>query len=176
MADEPETTFPDIPYGGAPSVFLDLSSNGTTIEGDSAQKGHEGALECVYFSSSVATTQLTSGAGMATGRRTHGPIVIRKRIDRATPLLAKSLVQNEVAAGTFRFYRTSDDGTEEHFFTIAFQQGRVSSQTTYSSDNVAAAGVAGSSPFMEEVQFVYRRVSWTYEPDGIVFEDSWSIV
>ena len=113
---------------------------------------------------------------MATGRRTHGPIVIRKRIDRATPLLAKALVQNEVEAGTFRFYRTGDDGTEQHFFTIDFQQGRVSSQTTYSSDNVAAAGVAGSSPFMEEVRFVYRRISWTYEPGGITFEDSWSIV
>jgi type VI secretion system Hcp family effector len=176
MADEPDTTFPDIPYGGAPSVFLDLSSNGTTIEGDSEQKGHEGAIECVYFSSSVGTTQLTSGSGMATGRRTHGPIIIRKRIDRATPLFAKSLVQNEVAAGTFHFYRTGDDGTEQHFFTIDFQQGRVSSQTMYSSDNVAAAGVAGSSPFMEEVRFVYRRVSWTYEPGGITFEDSWSIV
>jgi len=85
-------------------------------------------------------------------------------------------VQNEVVAGSFQFFRLESDGTEQHFFTIEFHHGRVASQTTYSSDNVAAAGVAGSSPFMEEVRFVYRRISWTYEPGGVAFEDSWSIV
>ena len=36
----PGTTFPDIPYGGAPDVFLELTANGVQIQGDAAQKGH----------------------------------------------------------------------------------------------------------------------------------------
>lgn len=176
MADEPGTTFPDIPYGGAPNVFFTLTANGTAIEGEATQKGHEGAIECVYFSSSVETTRITSGSGMATGRRSHGPIVIRKRIDRATPLLAKALVQNEVVAGTFQFFRLESDGTEQHFFTIAFHHGRVASQTTYSSDNLATSGRSGDAPFMEEVRFVYQHINWRHEPDGIEFEDSWGMV
>jgi type VI secretion system secreted protein Hcp len=175
MPDEPGQTFPDIPYGGAPNVLLFLTANGTAIEGDSLQKTREGAIECVYFSSSVATTRVTSGSGMATGRRTHGPIVIRKRIDKATPLLAKALVQNEVVVGTFKFFRLAEDGTEQHFFTIEFDHGRVAAQTTYSPDNVAASGQAGQAPFMEEVRFVYQLITWRYDPDGIEFEDSWGM-
>ena len=61
-------------------------------------------------------------------------------------------------------------------FTIAFHHGRVASQTTYSSDNVATSGRAGDAPFMEEVRFVYQHINWRYEPDGIEFEDSWGMV
>jgi type VI secretion system secreted protein Hcp len=172
----PGTTFPDIPYGGAPDVFLELTANGVQIQGDAAQKGHEDEIQCVYFSSSTTTMQYLSGTGMATGRRNYSPIVIRKRVDRATPLLAQALVQNQVAEGTFRFHRLASDGTEEHFFTIAFREGRVASQSTYSPDNVSTSGQAHGAPFLEEVSFAFRRIRWTYVPDSIEFEDSWGII
>ena len=176
MSHEPGHTIPDIPYGGAPTVFLSLLANGVVIEGDSTHKGHENAIECVYFTSSVETVRITSGSGMSTGRRSHGPIVVRKLIDKATPLLARALVHNEEVEGTFAFYRPDPGGTgaEQRFFTIGFGRGRVAGQTTYSPDNVALPAAPGSAPFMEELHFVYQRITWRYEDGGIEFEDSWA--
>jgi hypothetical protein len=40
--------------------------------------------------SGLATGRREAGSGMATGRRQYEPLLIRKRIDKATPLLAKT--------------------------------------------------------------------------------------
>jgi type VI secretion system secreted protein Hcp len=176
MVSEPGRTVPDIPYAGAHDVFLQLEANGVQIQGESDHKGHEHQIECVYFTSGVETVRLVSGTGMASGRRTHGPIVVRKRVDRATPLIAKALVQNEVVDAHFEFFRATPEGAEEHFFTIEIAHGRVATQTTYSADNVALPGHEGVSPFMEQVHFVYQRIKWSSPPGAIEFEDSWGMV
>jgi type VI secretion system secreted protein Hcp len=95
-----------------------------------SEDGRDGSIDCVYFDSGVKSPR-DSASGQATGKRQHSPITIRKRIDTATPLIAKALVQNEVIDAEIRFFRRGSESNPEHFFTITLQDGRVVEQQLY---------------------------------------------
>jgi type VI secretion system secreted protein Hcp len=158
----------------AETVHLYLKANGSDIQGESTQTslGREGSIECLYFEDSVRTAR-EKGSGMATGRRTYNPIVIRKRIDKSSPLLAKALCNNEVIEGTFKFFRPSPtgDGTTQQFFTVEIKEGRINSIKRVSPDTIDPA--SAQEPPTEEVGFVFHTIVWTYEDGGVTHEDNW---
>ncbi len=159
----------------AQSVHLYLTANGTKIDGDStiASMDRENSIECLSFEDSVRTAREAS-SGMATGDRTYEPVRITKRIDKSSPLLAKALCNNELIEGTFKFFRPNPagDGTTEQFFTVVIEEGRVGSCTRVSPDVIDPA--SATAPPTEEVTFVFGKITWTYEPDGIEHTDHWS--
>src|SRR5262249_21766363 len=114
----------------AESVYLFLQSNGADVKGDSTvtSMGREGSIECLSVIDGVRTAREAS-SGLASGRRTYEPVRITKRIDKSSPLLAKSLCLNERIDGVFKFFRPqpTGDGTTEQFFTIAIKNGRIAS-------------------------------------------------
>lgn len=158
----------------AETVHLYLKANGTDIQGDSTQTslGRENSIECVHFEASVKTARET-GSALATGRRQHEPIWIRKRIDKATPLISKALCRNEVIDGIFKFFRPNPlgDGTTEQFYTVEIKKGRVASQRHFVPDTINPA--SSSDPPMEEVAFVFHTIIWTYTNGGVTHQDSW---
>jgi len=158
----------------AETVHCYLKSNGSDIKGESTQTslGRADSIECLYFEDSVRTAR-EKGTGMATGRRTYNPIIIRKRIDKSSPLLAKALCNNEVIEATFKFFRPSPagDGTAQQFFTVEIAEGRINSIKRVSPDTIDPA--SASEPPTEEVGFVFHTITWTYEDGGIVHTDNW---
>ncbi len=159
----------------AMTVHLTLKANGEDIKGDSSitSMEREDTIECLSFEDSVRTAREAS-TGLASGERTYGPIVITKRIDKSSPLLAKALCQNEEIEGIFKFYRPNPagDGTTEQFYTIEIQKGRVASVKRESPNVIDPA--SANAPATEEVGFVFGYIRWTYEPDGIEHIDDWS--
>lgn len=159
----------------AETVHLYLKLNGADIQGESTQHsmGRENSIECVYYRQSVVTAR-EAGSGMATGRRQYEPLLIRKRIDKSSPLIAKGLVENMVADGVLKFFRPNPvgDGTTEQFYTVEFKQGRVASQAQYVPDTIVPA--TATDPPLEEVTFVFHTISWTYTNGGVTHEDTWS--
>jgi type VI secretion system secreted protein Hcp len=161
----------------AMSVALFLKANGSDVNGDFQQGKAEGAIECVAFQSAVGVPQDKAGSGRQTGRRIHEGITIRKPIDRATPLLAKALCNNEVIEGTFNFFRPNPtgDGTTEHYFTVEIANGRVTRVHLVSPDGYANHDAQPSVAAFEDVQFTYNQITWRYEPTGTEHSDTWSI-
>ena len=159
----------------AETVHLFLKANGTDIKGESTQTslGREGSIECLYFEDSVRTAR-EKGSGMATGRRTYEPIVLRKRIDKSSPLLAKALCNNEVIEGTFKFFRPSPtgDGTTQQFFTIEIKEGRIESIERLSP--LVLDPAEAKAPPLETVRFVYGNIRWIFLPTGAEHFDDWS--
>ncbi|MBK8232236.1 MAG: type VI secretion system tube protein Hcp [Candidatus Eisenbacteria bacterium] len=159
----------------AETVHLYLKANGADIQGEPTQTslGRENSIECVYFQHSVRTAR-EAGSGMATGRRSYDPIVIRKRIDKSSPLIAKALCNNEVIEGVFKFFRPNPagDGTTEQFYTIEIKQGRVASLKEVSPDCLDP--VSTNAPPLEELGFVFHTISWTYTNGGVMHEDTWN--
>jgi type VI secretion system secreted protein Hcp len=159
----------------AETVHLYLKANGQDIQGDSTQTslGRANSIECLYFEHAVQTAQV-AGSGLATGRRTYDPIRIVKRIDKASVLLAKALVQNQVVEGVFKFFRPSPtgDGTTEQFYTLSFKQGRIASFQQVTPETFDPESAA--YPELEEVTFVFRTIRWEYVKGAITFADSWS--
>jgi type VI secretion system secreted protein Hcp len=158
----------------AETVHLYLKSNGSDIAGESTQTslGRADSIECLYFEDSVRTAREKS-SGQATGRRTYEPVRILKRIDKSSPLLAKSLCNNEKIDGIFKFFRPNGDtGETTHFFTVEIEQGRLAGIKRVSPNVIDPA--AGAEPPTEEVSFVFHSITWTYEEGGVMHKDTWS--
>lgn len=158
----------------AQSIALFLKSNGEDIKGEStvSSLGREESIECLFFEDSVRTAREKS-SGMATGRRTYEPIKFLKRIDKSSPLLARSLCNNEVVEAKFQFFRPSPagDGTTEHFFTLEVTGARLAYIRRTSPDTIDPA--SSELPPTEEVGIVFHDITWTYEPSGASHHDNW---
>lgn len=157
----------------AESVALFLKANGQDVHGESVQTslGRENSIECLYFEFRAAAPSSTSASGMVTGRRHYDPIIFRKRIDKASPLLLKAFTNNERIDAEFRFYRPnpSGDGTLEQFYTIEITNGRIVGVMQTVNDVLDFA----DDPPVEEVSLVFHTVQWTYTNGGVTHEDSW---
>lgn len=159
----------------AETVHLILKSNGNLIQGESTQVdlGRDKTIECLVFRDNVRTAR-ELGSRAAVGRRVHEPIEIVKRIDTASPLLAKALCKNEQIEGTFKFFRPSPkgDGTTEQFFSVEIKNGRIDAIERHSPNAIDPA--ASKAPPLETVRFVYHTIRWVYEPTGAEYVDSWA--
>jgi type VI secretion system secreted protein Hcp len=155
----------------ADPVYLFLKVNGVTVEGDSTETslGRQNSIECLYYRQGVASP--TSASGRASGRRTYEPLVIRKRIDRSSPLLAKALTEQRRVDGVFKFFRPSPtgDGTTEHYYTTEITQGRITALTQFVTD-VEEPGELPDQPF-EEIAFVFNQIQWTWTNGGVTYMD-----
>jgi type VI secretion system secreted protein Hcp len=157
----------------AQTVHLFLKVNGEDVQGESSQvsEGRENSIECTYFESEMSTTREVQ-TGMATGRRQHKPLVIKKSIDKSTPLIAKALTKNSKIEGEFKFYRPNPagDGTTQHFYTVKISDGRVASQTM--TNEWTRPGEPHAAPAAETITFVFQTITWRYEQGGVEHEDS----
>lgn len=158
----------------AQTVHLKLKVNDEEIKGESSQlaDGRADTIECFYFESSV-TTPRDPASGRATGRRQFAPIKIRKRIDRASPLLAKALTQNSRCQGIFSFYRPDGEGNDEVFYTVTMEGAFVSDLVVQMPDTLSSPGQDVREAF-EEVTFTFDKIIWEHRPGGTQHEDSWS--
>jgi type VI secretion system secreted protein Hcp len=158
----------------AETVHLYLKANGTDIKGESTQTslGRADSIECVAYDQTVNTAREAS-TGMMTGRRQYQPLVIRKRIDKSSPLIMKALTNNEKIDAVLRFFRPNPagDGTTEQFYTVELKQGNVAAVKQLVNNTLDTSTV--NNPPLEEVSFVFRTIKWTYMNGGIEHEDSW---
>jgi type VI secretion system secreted protein Hcp len=154
----------------AKPAFVVLRANGETIEAEFSD--HEFApgdgIELVDYSQ-PATVAFT-GAGV-TGRRSYKPITFRKRIDKASPLIAKALAENQVVEADFHYFREEAGGFVNEYFLVEVTQGTVVSFRQILDDALDPAHA--TRPPLEEVGLMFHRISWTYLDGGIVFEDTW---
>jgi type VI secretion system secreted protein Hcp len=156
------------------TVHLTLKANGEDIQGESTQtsEGRENTIECTHFESETMTSREVQ-SGMSTGRRQHKPLLIKKAIDKSTPLIAKALTKNTKIDGEFKFFRPNPagDGTTQHFYTVKISNGRVASQKMI--NEWSAPGAEHAGPPSEEVTFVFQTIMWRYEVGGVEHEDTW---
>jgi type VI secretion system secreted protein Hcp len=142
------------------SVFMFLQIDGNAIEGESvvASLGRENSIQIDSFNQEMARTS---------GRIEHKHLVITKVIDKASPLLFKALSSDEsVDSAEFRFFRPgiSGSGSEEHFYTIKIESGKIESMITFTDS---------SDPYyFEEISISFQDITWTDEISGATHTDS----
>ncbi len=152
----------------AAMVRLALRINGADIQGN-AGPAAGGTIECVSYEQ-AATTSREYGAGMATGRREYSPLVIRKPIDRTSPLLWKALIENQVIEGTFYFLRPDPNGgSAQAYFSVHIGQARIAALRQYLPEG--AAYTATGQP-LEEVTFLFHTIAWHAAEGNITQEDT----
>jgi|SRR5918995_4631526 type VI secretion system Hcp family effector len=155
----------------AQPVFVVLRASGETIEPEPSDHAFapEDGIELVDYSQ-PATRAFTS-AGVATGRRSYKPISFRKRIDTASPLIAKAFAENQIVEADFHFFREDAGGVVSEYFRVEITQGRVVSFRQLLDDALDPAHA--TRPPLEEVGLLFFRIAWTDLAGGRDFEDIW---
>lgn len=157
-------------------ALLRLTLNGKDVAGDvTGTPDRTGAIEVLYYQSDVKSPR-DLATGQASGRRQYQPVIIRKRIDKASPLLARALATNQIGDATIQFYRQAAGhgvGGQEQFFTVQFQGISFASIQHLLPDTHKSAGEV-STPPIEELTFTFQKITWTFVDGGITATDDWS--
>ena len=142
------------------------------IKGGVTQKGREGSILVHAFDVAI-TSPRDPASGLATGKRQHQPIVIRKGIDKSSPRLWAALVTNEIlTTWILKFWAPSADGVEQNIYTITLTDATIASIEESMVDNEIPANA--SLPMREEISFTYQKIQWTWTDGGITAQDDWS--
>jgi type VI secretion system secreted protein Hcp len=134
------------------------------IKGGVTQKGREGSIQLVSFSHEIVSPR-DAASGLPTGKIQHKPLVIRKQIDKSSPLLALVLTNNErIKTWEMSVYLPTAKGTEAVAYTIKLTNASIASIRTITDPD---------GNLHEEVSFTYQKIEWTWNDGGITAMDDW---
>lgn len=146
---------------GKSAIHMSLEGeNQGNIEGSCEAEGREDTIVVVGLEHQVSIP-LDPQSGLPTVKRVHEPLSILKYIDKASPKLYAALCTGEhLSEVVLKFYRIDRFGGEEHYYTITLEDAIIVERKR-------------AFPNVESVSFVYSRIRWTWEIDGIEWEDDW---
>lgn len=151
----------------------DITSGAFTADsvGNSWQEGHEDEFMVQALKHNV-TIPRDPQSGQPSGQRVHGPLQVTKIFDKSSPLLANALTSGELLTECeIKFYRTSTEGKQEHYFTIKLIDAiLVDMQAEMPNCQDPAMASFGH---LEHLQFTYRAIEWTHEVAGTSGADDW---
>lgn len=147
-----------------------IGRNQGEMQGDCPQAGREGLILVYGMDHSVEIPRDTH-TGLPTGQRIHKPLVITKAFDKSSPKLMQAVCSGEQVTVQLDFYRITDLGKEELYYTIKLDNAIVVNTRSYKPTTF----VEENKPYkdMEDIHFTYESIIWTYVPDGIESQDSW---
>jgi type VI secretion system secreted protein Hcp len=148
------------------TAYLTLTGKAQgAIKGDVTAKGREGAIALLAVEYEISAP-FDATTGQASGKRQHKPIVVTKAIDETSPSLLKALVTNEVLTTVkIDFWRPAPE-TAAPYFSITLTNAIVSDVTLNSSSEEETSEI-------EQLQFVYQKIVWTWTPSGTSAQDDW---
>ena len=139
--------------------------------GNVYQEGHEDEILVEAFGHNV-TVPTDPQSGQPTGQRVHKPLTVTKVFDKSSPLLYQALTTGEkLTKCELKWYRTSPEGTQQHYFTIQLEDAIIT--------DIQARMPNCQDPAMshfthlEDVSFSYRKIVWTHEVAGTSAQDDW---
>ena len=114
----------------------------------------------------------TDSRGVASGKRVHRAMTIIKEIDKSTPMLYQALCTNELLTEVIlNWYRLDGTGEYELYYSITMNNAFITRIRPWV-PNVLDRGNEHLK-HMEDVSLSYEKIIWTWEPDGIEYEDPW---
>jgi type VI secretion system secreted protein Hcp len=141
------------------------------IKSETATKGREGMMECLEFNFEVKSPT-DPGSGKPTGKRMYEPLVVCKRVDKASPLLSAALTTNEsLSTVKLLFWRPDNAGKSEQFYTIELTNALLCGQEIYLPMTIDKE--FAHFPVMEKLKFSFQKIVWTYTNGGITATDDW---
>ena len=146
------------------------------IKGSVTQKGREHKIMVIAVSHEIVSPR-DPASGLPTGKRMHKPFVITKELDRSSPLLYNSLVNNEnITDWELQFWTpqlkaASGTGVEVQHYTVKLTNANIASIAFRMANNKHPDLMKYAE--YEEVAFTYQKINWTWVDGGISAEDDW---
>jgi type VI secretion system secreted protein Hcp len=134
-------------------------------------EGHEDEILVQEISHRV-TTPTDPQSGQPSGQRVHKPFVFTCALNKGVPLLYQALTTGEMLPTVeVRWYRTSVDGKQEHFFSTKREDATVVDIDTV----LPHAQNADNANYTQlvRVSLAYRKIIWSHEVAGTEASDDW---
>jgi len=155
-----------------PCILTVTGNTQGEIEGSCTMKNYENTI-LVQSVDHIVEIPKSPQTGLPTGKRIHGPLTLCKEIDKSSPKLNQALTTGEqLSSCKLSFYRISPTGKEELYYTIELKDAIVTSMKSWTPNCLDPNNK--TMGHMEYVSFTYGTIVWTWTPDGIESEDSWS--
>ncbi len=139
--------------------------------GNIYQEGHENEILIEAFEHEILLPR-DPQSGQPTGQRVHQPLKITKVIDKSSPLLFRALTSGErLPKVEMKFYRTSAQGTMEHYYTMTLEDAIIINIKDYMF-NCQDPAMAHFT-HLEDVHFTYRKLTRTHEVASTSESDDW---
>jgi len=142
------------------------------FKGETTQKGREGKILGVAFSYGVLSPHAVSpGAGQATGKRQHQPIVFTKEWGASSPQFYQAAFTNETLTSVlFEFFTTSRDGTQQVDHTIKLTNASIIAVRQTLPNNQPAGSLADPRE-LQEISFTFQKIEIVSVTGGIQTTD-----
>jgi type VI secretion system secreted protein Hcp len=152
-----------------------ITQNALTPEsvGNIWQEAHKNEILVQAFNHEVLLPT-DPQSGQPTGPRVHQKLSITKVFDKTSPLLYEALTRGEqLPVCLIKWYRTTQAGTQEHYFTMKLEDAIVVDIKAY----MYTCQDPANGPFthLEDVSFSYRKITWTHEVAGTEGSDDWRV-
>lgn len=132
------------------------------IRGSVTLEGRENSI-LVNAVDHLVHRPINDNGGLA--QRQHGPLVVTKEIDKASPLLFQALANGELLTNvTLDFWTVGDDGQEVQNYTIELTNALLSGIKTEMLNNRYPENVA--HPVREKVSFTFQQIYWSWNLGG----------
>lgn len=147
------------------------------IKGSVIQKGRQGRIMVIAAEHGIISPR-DAASGLPTGKRTHGPFIITKEVDKSSPLLYAMLVSNEnIKEWELQFWTPSrigssgaaGTGVEVQHYTVKLTNANISEIKFHMLNNKNPELLRYAE--YEEVSFTYQKIEWVWTDGGITAQD-----
>ena len=150
-----------------------ITANAFTADsvGNIYVEGHENEMlvQSVDHSLVVPTDRQS---GQPSGQRKHYPLSVAVTLNKAIPLLYNALTSGELLLdSSLKWYRTSLEGKQEHFFTVKLTDAVIVDITC----SLPHCQDRSKENYTDSVwiAFSYRKIEWSHEVSGTAGSDDW---
>jgi type VI secretion system secreted protein Hcp len=152
----------------------DMSSGATGADsiGTLSNSNHENEIQVQAFKMGMMVPK-DPQSGQPTGRRIHTGVTFTKVVDKSSPMIMQALATGEqIKQATFKFFRTSPSGEQEHYYTLELEEALITEVTPWFPNALDPAN--GSIGHMEDVTMSYKVINVTHEVAGTSGADNWN--
>ena len=134
-------------------------------------EGHEDEILAQEIQHRV-TIPTDPQSGQPSGQRVHKPFIFTCALNKSVPLMYQSLTTGEMLPSVeVKWFRTSVDGKQEHFFSTKLEDATVVDIDTVlphaqNQDNANYTQLI-------KVSLAYRKIIWSHEVAGTEASDDW---
>ncbi|NBA94160.1 Hcp family type VI secretion system effector [Pseudomonas sp. R5(2019)] len=134
-------------------------------------EGHEDQILVQEIDHLIATPT-DPQSGQPSGQRVHKPFSFTAALNKATPLLYGALATGEMLTEVeVKWYRTSTEGKQEHFFTTKLEDATIVQIHTHL-PHAQDPSKEGYTQLIK-VSMAYRKITWTHNISGTEASDDW---
>ncbi|MFH1096360.1 MAG: Hcp family type VI secretion system effector [Candidatus Desantisbacteria bacterium] len=149
-------------------AYMDL---GSEIPGSVTVAGRENQVEILAFSHRLfMPTDVKDGT--AAGTRKHESLIVTKNTDKSSPKLYEYLCNGKkIPLVVIHWYMIDSGGQEKEYFAHKLTNARIVAIKPWM-PNVDDKATE-TYKHMEEIEFRYEKITWTYLDGNVEYSDSW---